>query len=1610
MATLASKAEKQKTDLIARAAALAKTRLGDARAPEVAEFVRVFYANVAPDDLAGDTPENLYAAALSIWSFGAQRKAGTAKLRVYNPRPDEHGWVSHHTIIEMVTDDMPFLVDSLTAALHRRDLTVHLVIHPILQVKRDKADNRDANGTAGAESFMQIRINEQTSADRLAEIKQELAHVLADVRDAVEDWRKMKDKAAEAVASLQPPPATLPAEEVTEATAFLRWIDDDHYTFLGYREYDFSGLDENATLRIAPGSGLGVLREDGVSIFDGLRNFEKLPPEVRYFLRQPRALMITKANRRATVHRAVHMDTIGLKKFDANGEVIGVRFFVGLFTSVAYSQSPKDIPLLRRKVVDCIKRAGFAPASHDGKALQHILETYPRDELFQVSEEELYANGLGILQLQERQRIALFARRDPFERFVSCLVYVPRDRYNTDFRLRIQDILARSYKGRFSSVYTHMTDAPLVRLHIIIATVPGTIPDVDSDEVERQIVEAGRSWADQLQEALIEARGEENGLTLMRRFGEAFPAGYRERFMPTLAILDIEHVDQSLQSDGIAMNLYRPIEADAAELRLKLYNAGTQIPLSDVLPILENMGLKVLSEEPYRVKPRDTEKSVWIHDFSTVTADGSDCDLGSVRRVFQDSLARIWRGEMEDDGFNQLVLGAGLDWRSVAMLRAYCKYLRQAGVPFSQAYMEETLSKNGAIAVLLSKLFHAMFDPAGRETAEQRAQQIAAEVEAALDQVSNLDEDRIIRRYLNAIQATLRTNFYQKAADKGPKSYLSFKLDSRAVTDLPLPRPLYEVFVYGPRVEAIHLRGGKVARGGIRWSDRREDFRTEILGLMKAQVVKNAVIVPTGSKGGFVVKRPPATGGREALMAEVVESYKTLMRGLLDITDNLAGGAVKPPADVIRRDGDDPYLVVAADKGTATFSDIANGVSLEYGFWLGDAFASGGSAGYDHKAMGITARGAWEAVKRHFRETGTDIQNQDFTCVGVGDMAGDVFGNGMLLSKHTKLVAAFNHMHILLDPDPDPATSWQERKRLFDLPRSTWKDYDAKLISGGGGIFERSAKAIKLSPQVKKRFAIAEDTLTPAELIQRLLKAEVDLLWLGGIGTFVKASDETHGDAGDRANDATRINGAELRCKVVGEGANLGFTQRGRIEYALKGGRINTDAIDNSAGVDTSDHEVNIKILLNEMVAAGDMTLKQRDKLLAEMTDEVGDLVLRDNYLQTEALSVAAAQAPALLNQHGRFMRGLERAGKLNRAVEFLPGKSKIARREAVGQGLTRPELAVLLAYAKISLDEELLPSDLPDDPQLVDDLLRYFPKPLQANYKAEIARHRLRREIISTVVSNSLVNRAGPSFVHMMKENTGMPAAAIARAYAVTRGVFDLRDIWGKIEELDTKVPADLQTEMLIETTRLAESGTAWFLRNGEHPLDIAANLAAYGPGIKALLAGKNIVSPHDRAAIDERAKAFAGRGAPADLAERVATLRYLAPCLDVVRIARGANLPVEAVGRTYFAAGDRLGLEWLRESAAALAAETHWQRQAISAVMEDLFAQQRDLATRMLQGRKANGKIEGPELVGDWLEGRAAVTARLEGLLGELKQSGTVDLAMLTVASRELRSLLER
>ncbi|RMD62083.1 MAG: NAD-glutamate dehydrogenase, partial [Alphaproteobacteria bacterium] len=1352
---MATKDHKRKEELIGRVVEIAHRRLDPERALEAERFLRQFYAHVPPDDIAGESPDNLYGAALSMWNLGRKRKPGVAKIRVYNPRPEEHGWKSSHTVVEIINDDMPFLVDSVTAALERLEAEVHLVIHPILSLVRDNAgrlvrlcDPGPRPEGAIGESFMHVQISEQPS-ERHAEIRTTLESVLVDVRAAVEDWPAMRARMQQIIADLETAPPPLPGDEISEGIAFLKWLDDDHFTYLGYREYRFEEEGGVAVARVLPDSGAGILRSPEVSVFDGLRNLGSLPPDVQDFVKQPELLRVTKANRRSTVHRPVHMDTVAIKSFDDRGRVTGERLFIGLFTSVAYSRSPRAIPLLRQKIDRVFARAGFAPESHDGKALLHILETYPRDELFQATEDEIYETAMGILHLQERQRIALFVRRDRFERFVSCLVFVPRDRYDTNLRLKFQSILAEAYQGSVAAYTTNLSDAALARLHIIIKTTPGRIPDVSVEELERKLVEAGRSWADRLRQALIEDCGEEKGLRLLHRYARAFPAAYLERFNEQAAVFDVARIEEALARGDLAMNLYRPIEAAENELRFKLYVRGTQVPLSDVLPMLENMGLKVISEVPFEIRPAGIDGAVWMHDFLMRIESEVAVEVGAIRDAFHETFAEVWHGTIENDGFNRLVLLAGLRAREVMILRAYCKYLRQAAIPFSQAYMEQTLARNPHIARRLVDLFLALFGAdalnADAQAREAAAKKIVAAIEEALEAVSNLDEDRIIRRFLNAIQSTVRTNFAQRAPDGGSKAYLAIKFDSRNLEELPLPKPFREIFVYSPRVEGVHLRFGMVARGGLRWSDRREDFRTEILGLAKAQQVKNAVIVPVGSKGGFVVKRPPApAAGRDALLEEGIACYKTFISGLLDLTDNLKDGKVVPPPRTVRRDGDDPYLVVAADKGTATFSDIANEVSAAYGFWLDDAFASGGSAGYDHKKMGITARGAWEGVKRHFREIGKDIQNETFTVIGVGDMSGDVFGNGMLLSRRIKLVGAFNHLHIFVDPDPDPETSWAERKRLFDLPRSAWSDYDAKLISKGGGVFDRKAKSIKPTPEMKKLFGITEDRLTPNELIRAMLKADVELLWFGGIGTYVKAGHESHLDAGDRSNDAVRVNAGELRCKVIGEGANLGMTQRARIEYALAGGRLNTDFIDNSAGVDCSDHEVNIKILLGAVEAAGDMTRKQRNKLLVDMTDEVAALVLRDNYLQTQSLSVSSALGAHILDRLARYMRVLEKSGRLDRAIEFLPDDETIAERQAMGIGLTRPELAVLLAYAKITLYDELLSSDLPDDPDTEHELLSYFPTPLQERFADWIAQHRLRREIIATVMTNDIVNRVG--------------------------------------------------------------------------------------------------------------------------------------------------------------------------------------------------------------------------------------------------------------------------
>ncbi len=1434
--------------------------------------------------------------------------------------------------------------------------------------------------------------------------------MLGDVRRAVDDWQAMRDKLKAVVDELAAPPLESSAEEIAEDRDFLNWIYENNFTLLGYRAYDFvaKGGDANGEpiAAVVPGSGLGLLRDSEFLVFDEFRDQAPLPPAVRAFAARSDLLMVTKSNRLSTIHRAAHMDVIALKRANAQGQMIGEHMFIGLFTAVAYNRSARNIPLLKRKLNNIIARAGFDPREHDGRALINIVETYPRDELFQISEDHLLTTALGILDLQQRKRVRLFLRRDDFERFVSCLVYLPLDRYTTERRLVIQSIVAKAFAGEISAHYSQVGDSPMARLQIVVRTTPGQIPEYNVDEIEAAIVDATRTWSDHLQDALHAAHGEESGQVLHQRYKDAFPPGYRERFNAAQAVADADVVEQVLRTGSLGMTLYRPFGTADHELRFKVFHPGDPIVLSQVLPMLEHLGLRVIDEVPHKVRvDADGSLPVMIHDFGLQTRSMAPVDLGAVRENFQQTFAAVWEGRAESDLFNALVLLAGLSWREVVIVRAYCRYLRQVGIAFSQAYMEQTLVGNPSLARQIVALFTALFDPAGGGDAESRAEAIRKEIAAGLDQVVSADQDRILRRFFNLIEATLRTNYFQPGEDGDAKAYLSFKLDSRAVDELPLPRPMFEIFVYSPRMEGIHLRGGKVARGGIRWSDRREDFRTEILGLMKAQMVKNAVIVPVGAKGGFVLKRAPDASDREAFMAEGVACYKTLIRGLLDITDNLAAGAVVPPPAVVRRDADDPYLVVAADKGTATFSDIANGLSLDHGFWLGDAFASGGSQGYDHKKMGITARGAWESVKRHFREMGIDTQTQDFTVVGIGDMAGDVFGNGMLLSEHIKLVAAFNHLHIFIDPDPDPGVSFSERRRLFDLPRSTWADYAPAALSEGGGIFDRRAKTITLTPQIRERFAIEAARITPTELIGVLLKAEVDLLWFGGIGTFVKGDDEANADVGDRANDAVRVNGSELRSKVIGEGANLGITQYGRIAFARAGGRINADFIDNSAGVDCSDHEVNIKILLDTAVADGDLTAKQRNKLLVDMTEEVGELVLRDNYLQTQAISLIAADGAASLDNQIRLMRTLERQGHLNRTVEFLPDDEALAERGAARLGLTRPEIAVLFSHCKIWLYEQVIASDLPDDRHLAEDVTRYFPTQIQGGFKQRIADHRLGREIIATSITNSLINRVGGTFVTEIFEKSGMPVVDIARAYIVARDVFSVREVWERIERLDNIVPAAVQVTLHRDVQRLVERATMWFLRNGGSPIDITVNIAAFDTAVAGLAARIDTVLPEDvNGRIVYRARRYEDDGVPEDVARRVAYLIVMPSTCDIVRISAARGVPAEDVARLYFAVGEALGIGWLRYQAEKLAVSSLWERLAIAAVIEEFYGHQRDITMRVFDSGGA-----GDGAIGAWSAARGPVVERTRSLIAELEAAKNVDLSMMTVASRQLRTLAE-
>jgi glutamate dehydrogenase len=1579
------------------------------------DYLRVYFANAGEDLLQRD-PRQLAAAALSHLMFARHRRR-SALVRVFNPSLREHGFVSPHTIIDVVNDDMPFLVDSISLCLTARSLTLHFLVHPIFNAVRDSSGTlRDlhapqgrARGSAGSpavagvpkprpESFQHVEVDRIVDPAALAALAAAIERSLADVRVACADWHRMQQAARRAGEDLSRRPVRASGGDLRETCALLDWMQSRHFTFLGYREYRLAGGRGRERLEPIGASGLGILRS-GHKQPEG--NVRILPGDIRRRSRSRDLTLVTKTDLQSTVHRPGYLDYVGIKDFGPTGRLIGERRFLGLWTSAAYNAAPREIPLVRHKVAQVARHFDLAPDSHDGKALQHILESFPRDELFQASVAELNRAVTGIFGLEERPRVRVIARRDPFRRFFSCLVYVPRDKYNTLVRQRIEGEIRAAFGAVSMESRAQVAESTLARLHVVARTQPTDRTRLDARELERRVAAAVHSWMDAFKAALLGRFEEADALRLFAAYAPAFPAAYCEDFAAAAAALDVAFLEAAQQEPGrLHLDIYRPDPRRKDQLFLKIFPGPDAIPISDLLPMLENMGLKVIAERPYQLE--FAGRRAWVQDLELSAQPPAPIPTATLDEAIKSAFTAVWTGAMDSDSFNQLTLAAGLPWRLVTVLRAYCRYLLQTGLPFSQGYIARVLQGNAAFARLAADLFAARFDPSiGAAARVKLLARLDARMQAALESVVGSDEDRILRALWNAVSATVRTNAYKLSGGRHAE-YLSFKIAAQELRELPLPKPLYEIFVFSPRMEGVHLRMGHVARGGIRWSDRREDFRTEILGLMKAQQVKNTVIVPVGAKGGFVVRRMPE--GPEAQRAEVIACYETLIRGMLDITDNIIDDRIAAPAQVVRHDTDDAYLVVAADKGTATFSDIANALSREYGFWLGDAFASGGSAGYDHKKMAITARGAWECVRRHFRELGRDIQRQDFTVCGIGDMAGDVFGNGMLQSPHIKLLAAFNHQHIFIDPQPDTTRSFAERRRLYALPRSTWDDYSRRALSKGGAIYPRSAKSLTLSREAQELLELPAQ-VSPNETIKAILKSHVDLLWNGGIGTYVKAGTESHGDVGDRGNDAVRVDAGDLNCKVIGEGGNLGVTQLGRIEFARRGGRLNTDFIDNSAGVNCSDVEVNLKILLNAAVAAREITLQSRDRLLVKMTGEVAGLVLRNNYLQSQALSTGEFQSKAQLGESAHVIRALERSGDLNRALEFLPSDEELAERRKAGEGLTRPELAITLSYGKIWLYRALIHSDVPEDPYLSTELDRYFPAPVRTRFALRIKRHRLRREIIATAITNSLINRMGPVFPVRAQEDTGADPAAIARAYSIAREVFAVRDLWAQIESLDNAIPAAVQYSAMIETTRLLRHVSYWLLQNRRGDLDIERAVSRYAREVAELSAGlTGVQSVIERARLSALRSQLVLQQVPAPLAGRIALLSTLHCALDIVEAAKTAKVDTLFAARAYFEIGESIGLTWLQEQIENSSAEGHWQAVARGTLRENLYALQRGITQDVLRckGVKPAARVQ------QWLSRHADPVESLKRLVVDLRTGPPPDFAALSVALQAVRRLV--
>ncbi|MFC0547727.1 NAD-glutamate dehydrogenase [Kutzneria chonburiensis] len=1617
-----------------------------AAAPELAELIRLYYRYVPAEEVIDDDPSDLVGAVRSTYQLADNRVPGRPVVRILNPTRSQDGWTCPVTVVQIVTDDMPYLVDSISSALIRSGIQVHRVVHPIVVVRRDvtgelrevlpEADPGDPPADTLAESWMHIEVDLITDAERGRELENRLITVVNDVREVVEDTDKMAGTALQLADQLEQAPPQLDAEEVGDGTSLLRWLARGHFTFIGYRQYELvedpAGGEEPA-LRAVLASGLGVLRQDSLAA----RSLTAGPDTAAQAL-APELLVLTQASAPSAVHRSMYPYYVGVKTFDADGNVSGEHRFLGVFTTSALHEDVLDIPVISRRVRNVIHRAGFPLESYSGQRMLEVIQNYPRSELFSTDAETLYDIATGVLALAERRRLRLFLRRDPYGRFYSCLVYLPRDRYTTTSRLAMQEVLLAELQGKNLEYSALIGESPLARVHFMVHTEPSEAPELNAAHIQSLLGEATRNWDDRMADAILSEHNEpeqsseqvnqlgaESATEQGQRFAMAFPESYKEDFTATEGLADLRRI-QRLSEGDLDMSFYLPADAEPGERRFKLYLAGARVTLSQVLPVLQRMGVEVVDERPYEIQ-REDGTQCWIFDFGLRMEQGvldrlATQDLDTVRVLFQDAFAAAWRDEAEVDSFNALVLRAGLGWRQASVLRAYAKYLRQVGIPYSQDYIEDAVLRYTNVAEALVRLFESRFDPAlSDDTRAGVVSALTADISELIDEVTSLDADRILRQLLSLINATLRTNYFVRDVDGNVRPYLAVKLDSRSLPELPDPKPRFEIFVYSPRFEGVHLRFGPVARGGLRWSDRREDFRTEILGLVKAQAVKNAVIVPVGAKGGFVLKRPPAPKGdpgldREAFLAEGITCYRMFISGLLDLTDNLDSGAVVPAPQVVRYDGDDTYLVVAADKGTATFSDIANEVAGKYGFWLGDAFASGGSVGYDHKQMGITAKGAWESVKRAFRELGVDTQTQEFTVVGVGDMSGDVFGNGMLLSEHIRLVAAFDHRHVFLDPNPVAAPTFAERKRLFELPRSSWDDYDRSLISDGGGVWPRTAKSIPLSPQIKAALGIDGDVehMAPTDLIKRILLAPVDLLWNGGIGTYVKSAAESHAEVGDKANDAVRVDGADLRVKVIGEGGNLGLTQRGRIEFARAGGRVNTDALDNSAGVDCSDHEVNIKILLDHLVAEGQLDREHRNELLAEMTDEVGMLVLRDNYWQNSVLGVSRAHAAPMLSVHARLVDDLEANHGLDRNLEALPSSMQFKALEKAGDGLTSPELATLLAHVKLAIKDEVLASTLPDSDVFVRRLPEYFPSKLREQFGNAIGSHPLRKQITTTLLVNEVVDGGGISYAFRLAEEVGASSTDAVRAYAVVTNVYGLPEIWREIDALDNKVSTDLQNSLMLETRRLLDRASRWLLSNRPQPLAVGAEINRFSAMVSELAPqALNLLHGREREIVAGHAQQLLDQGAPKHLAERVAALLYTYGLLDISEVAELAEREGLGVERThqetaelYYALSEHLNIDQMLSSVSALERGNRWHALARLALRDDLYYSLRAITLDVLRHSDPG---ESPEVkIANWEQSNASRLGRARAALQEISRVGRLDLATLSVAARQVRSMI--